>query len=120
MKVTNEVSYRKALSEVETLMMKGEANVSKAEKALIVEYGAAISAYEEEFYPLPKPKSLQGMIELRMFERRMKQKDLADLLSEPPSRISELLGGKKKLNLEIAKKLYLKLDIPADFILEHS
>ena len=65
------------------------------------------------------PNNLIDMIKLRMFEKGLNQKDLACLLNQPESRISELLTNKKKVNIEIAKSLYKELDISPEFILNH-
>ena len=53
-----------------------------------------------------------------MFEMNLKQKQLAKILEISETRISELLSGKRKLNIELAKKLHSKLHIDAHFILE--
>jgi HTH-type transcriptional regulator/antitoxin HigA len=53
-----------------------------------------------------------------MFEMNLKQKQLAKVLGVSEARISELLAGKRKLNIELAKKLHTKLNIDAHFILE--
>ena len=76
----------------------------------------AIADYEEKKHPF-KVNTLQEMIELRMFQRKLKQKDVANILGTTPSRISEILNGKKGLTLELAKGLYQKLNIDADLIL---
>ena len=67
-----------------------------------------------------QPQTLAGMIELKMFERKLKQKDLAELLEVEAPRVSELLRGKRRLSLEMARQLYKKLGISAEFILEHA
>jgi len=69
-----------------------------------------IADFEEENYPF-EVESLEEMIELRMYQRKMKQKDLAQILGTTPSRISEILNGKRPLNFELAKALYSKLNI---------
>ena len=46
-----------------------------------------------------------------MFQRKLKHKDLAKILGTTPSRISEILSGKRQLNFELAKGLYSKLNI---------
>ena len=46
-----------------------------------------------------------------MFQRKLKQKDLAKILGTTPSRISEILNGKRQLNFELAQGLYSKLNI---------
>jgi HTH-type transcriptional regulator / antitoxin HigA len=64
------------------------------------------------------PTTLIGMIELKMYEMRLKQRDLADLLGVESSRVSEYLNGKRKINIEIAKKIHEKLGIDGNFILK--
>jgi HTH-type transcriptional regulator/antitoxin HigA len=53
-----------------------------------------------------------------MFEMNLRQKQLAKILGISETRISELLTGKRKINIELAKKLHAKLNIDAHFILE--
>ena len=76
-----------------------------------------IQEYEEKNYPF-KVESLNEMIELRMYQRKLKQKDLAQILGTTPSRISEILSGKRGLTMELAKSLYKKLNIDAELILQ--
>lgn len=75
-----------------------------------------IADYEELHYPF-EVNSLTEMIELRMYQRKLKQKDLAHILGTTPSRISEILKGKKGLTLELARRMYQKLNIDANLIL---
>jgi HTH-type transcriptional regulator/antitoxin HigA len=75
-----------------------------------------IAEYEEENFPF-KVESLNEMIELRMYQRKLKQKDIAQILGTTPSRISEILNGKRGLTIELAKGLYNKLNIDPKLIL---
>lgn len=68
--------------------------------------------------PIKAPTTLIEMIRYKMFEMNLKQKQLASILEISETRISELLTGKRKLNMEMAKKLHSKLNIDAHFILE--
>jgi HTH-type transcriptional regulator/antitoxin HigA len=69
-----------------------------------------VEAYETVHYPMGTP-SLREVIELRMFELKLKQKDLADLLETSTSRISEYMNGKRDITIEIARKLNIDSDI---------
>ncbi len=53
-----------------------------------------------------------------MFEKKLKQKDLAVLLNTSTSRISEYLNGKRDITIEIAHALHKKLNIDSDIILQ--
>lgn len=73
-----------------------------------------IENYEEIHYPIGLPT----LIELRMYELKLKQKDLATLLGIPAARISEYLNEKREITLEVAKALHQKLNIDSDIILQ--
>jgi len=81
----------------------------------------AIQDYEErvEMFPIPKkPTSLPAMIELKRQQRQLKQKELAQLLDVPAGRLSQILSGKRRVTMDLAKKLYERLDISPEFILK--
>ena len=75
-----------------------------------------IADYEESKFPF-KPDNLKEMIELRMYQRKLKQKVVAKIIGTTPSRISEILNGKRGLTMELAKGLYKNLNIDAELIL---
>lgn len=62
-------------------------------------------------------ESFNEMIELRMYQRKLKRKDVAEILGTTPSRISEILNGKRGITIELAKGLYKKLNISPELIL---
>ena len=54
-----------------------------------------------------------------MADKKIKQKEAAKMLGISESRISELLNGKRVINLNIAKRLRDYFGISADFIFDH-
>ena len=122
--MNTETQYRQVQAEVEALLQKatqggGFASLSEQEDQQLLRASHLVKVYEEKQYPMPdKPTTLDGMIRLKMFEMNLRQKDLADLLGVDPPRVSELLCGKRKLSIAVARQLYKKLGISAEFILE--
>ena len=83
----------------------------------------ALSDYEDtlELMPIPlppKPSTLPAMIELKRQQKHLKQKDLAALLEIPAGRLSQILSGKRRVSIDLAKKLYERLNISPEFILK--
>ena len=121
-----EFDYRRVQTEVEIYLQKatqggGFASLTGEDDRELLRLSHLMRTYEQEHYPTPtQPQTLVGMIELIMFERKLKQKDLADLLEIEAPRVSELLRGKRRVSMELARQLYKKLNIPAEFILEHA
>ena len=82
----------------------------------------ALSDFEDTLglmpIPLPpKPATLPAMIELKRQQKQLKQKDLAALLEIPAGRLSQILSGKRRVSLDLAKKLHERLNISPAFIL---
>jgi antitoxin component HigA of HigAB toxin-antitoxin module len=97
---------------------------SQVPSEIINEYkliSSAIIEYEAAYHPLPGRVStiITDEIVKRMTEKHLKQKNVAQILGISESRISDLLNGKRPLNLRIVKRLRDELNIPADFILNH-
>lgn len=84
----------------------------------LVEVSDKIEAYEEAHSPIGLP-SLHEVIELRMFEMELKQKDFAKLLGYPAARISKYLSGQRDITLNFAWALRQKLNIDSDIILPY-
>lgn len=116
MTLSTETDYKKAFAQLDALLT-GMGNDDKLQNQAR-SLAEAIQFYEQTHMPFPKPTTLIGMIELKMYERRLKQKDLAKLLNIEASRVSELLRGKRKLTLDLARQLHEKLGIDGNFILE--
>jgi HTH-type transcriptional regulator/antitoxin HigA len=119
-----ETKYEKVQFQIEALLQKSMQNggfkaLSSYEVALLNKLSLAAENYEDnlQMMPIKTPTTLVEMIRFKMFEMNLKQKQLANLLEISETRISELLCGKRKLNLELAKKLYQKLNIDAAFLL---
>ena len=119
MKKISENEYKKAEARIEELLLLVDDNTPKEDTNLqeLVTLSDLVENYETEHYPIGTP-SLKDVIELRMFENKLKQKDLALLLETSTSRISEYLNGKRDITIEIARALHKKLNIDSDIILQ--
>jgi HTH-type transcriptional regulator/antitoxin HigA len=118
-KFKTEKEYSLAMNKILRLMNKGEGNLSVKERASLQSLALAAQAHEQSSYKVSVPKTLAGMIELRMYELRLKQTDLAKKLGVSPAKLSLILNGKQKPDLPFIKAVHAKLNVDADFILEH-
>jgi HTH-type transcriptional regulator/antitoxin HigA len=72
-------------------------------------------AYEKKHFPIRTPSPLEA-IKQRMVMLNLSQKDVAKYFGGE-NRVSEVLNGKRNLNLKMIKKLHQNLRIPADILL---
>lgn len=127
MTINSEKEFKKYRSDMEVIIAKGTALgdmelLSDKDKAEYIRLSDAIAEYEAAYYPLPGRVStlLTDAIREKMEEKGINQKQTAQLLGISESRVSDLLNGRRKLNLHVAKRLRDNFCIPADFILDHA
>jgi HTH-type transcriptional regulator/antitoxin HigA len=118
-KIKNESDYKDVMVRINTLMAKGSKNASAEDLAEIRNLALASQQYEESRYHIEPPSTLTGMIEMRMFELRLKQKDLAKKLKISDAKLSLIMNGKQRPDVDFLKAVHAELDVDAEFILEH-
>jgi HTH-type transcriptional regulator/antitoxin HigA len=126
MKISNDSQYREYKKEMEILIQKGTELgdmelLTEADKEEFIRLTDAISEWEAAYHPLPGKVStiITDAIKERMEAENIKQKEAAKRLGVSESRISELLSGKRSLNLNLVKRLRDNFGISADFILDN-
>jgi HTH-type transcriptional regulator/antitoxin HigA len=55
-----------------------------------------------------------------IYKRRLKQRDLANLLGISEARISNVLSGKSRIGISLAKRMHEKLGIDGNLILKYA
>lgn len=109
--IENEADHAQAKSLVEKLM-----NSTKPEDgARMVAQARLIEAYERVRWPR-RPTSLPELIAYLMEQHDMSRADLAPLLGTP-SRVSEVLSGKRALSMSMVRRLRDRFGISADLLI---
>ena len=78
--------------------------------------GILIEKYENEKFPIELPDPIEA-IKFRMEQLNYSQNDLAEVIGLK-SRASEILNKKRKLSLEMIRKLSEKLHIPSEVLIQ--
>ncbi len=111
--IRNEKDYQKALKRLEKLFdaKKGSKEGDELEVLSIL-----LDNYENDKFPIGMPDPIEA-IKFRMEQMGMKQKDLAEIMGFK-SRVSEILNRKRKLTLEMIRKLNETLRIPTEVLVQ--
>ncbi len=75
-----------------------------------------IEVYETENFPIDSPTPLEA-IEFRLDQMGLNNTDLAKILGYK-SRVSEIFSGKRKLSIQMIRRLHDKLNIPAEILIQ--
>ena len=115
-----ETDYKTAMKEILALMNKGEGNLSENEVKKLRQMAIAAEEYEDIHYPLPMPKSIPEMVELKRFQLKLTQAALADMLGLGKPKLSQILNGKREPDVSFLKAVYKKLGIDPGFLLDNA
>jgi len=109
--IENEADHRQALALVAKLMGSSDA----ADRARMAAQARLIEAYERSRWPR-RTASLPELLSYLMDQHGMTRADLVPLLGTP-SRVSEVLSGKRELSMTMVRRLRERFQLPADLFI---
>ena len=120
--IRSKKEYHQTMVDIYNLMNKGEASLTKSEFRKLADMSLAAEKYEDEVLGLkPKtPTTIADAVALKLFENKMNQTQLAKSMGLSKSKVSEVLSGKRKPDLQFLKGIHRILKIDAEFLLEHA
>jgi len=113
--IKTEDQYEAALAHVYNLMQ-SDIEIDSKESDELEVLSILIKEYENINYPIPSPSPLDA-IKFRLDQMGLSEKELGNILGYR-SRKSEILSGKRKLNLSMIRKLNEVLHIPAEVLIQ--
>jgi HTH-type transcriptional regulator/antitoxin HigA len=111
--IKTEQDYNLALKRLEQIFH-SEIDTPEGDEAEVI--SILIEKYEDEHHPIGMPDPIEA-IKFRMEQMGLNQKDLAEIIGFT-SRVSEILNRKRKLSLNMIRKLSAKLQIPSEVLIQ--
>src|SRR5229473_3401476 len=112
--IKSEKEHEAALAEISALIDRdpdpGTAEADRLELLTLL-----VENFESNTFPKRVPDPLEA-IRFRMEQQNLKQRDLAPYMGSP-SKVSEVLSGKRPLTLSMMRALHSHLGIPATVLL---
>src|SRR5580704_13115759 len=109
--VENDADHTQAKALIEELMGSNE----PADRARMTAQARLIEAYEQSRWPRRAP-SLPNLLSYLMDQHGLSRADLVPLLGTP-SRVSEVMTGKRELSMSMVRRLRDRFHISADLLI---
>jgi HTH-type transcriptional regulator/antitoxin HigA len=111
--IRTEADYQSALEEIERLF---DAAPGTPESDRLEILTTLVEAYEDEHYSIPLPDPIEA-IKYHMESRGLSRRDMEPYIGNR-ARVSEILNRKRRLSLNMIRKLEAGLDIPAEILIQ--
>ncbi len=95
----------------------GFEKLTKKEADELARLTEVVQDFEILHYKIEMPQTVKGLIELKMFEKKLKQKELAKLLNVTDTKLSEIMHNKRKPSVSFLKAMNQLLDIDGNLLL---
>ncbi|PWA10568.1 helix-turn-helix domain-containing protein [Flavobacterium laiguense] len=76
-----------------------------------------VKQYEDANFKIETPQTVQELIAFKMFEKNLKQKDIAKMLDTTDTKLSEIMHNKRKPSISFLKALNQVLGIDGNLLL---
>jgi HTH-type transcriptional regulator / antitoxin HigA len=110
--IKTEKDYQQSLKRLEVIF---DAPIDSPEGDEAEILSILIEKYEDKHYPIGLPDPIEA-IKFRMEQMDMKKSDLAEIIGYK-SRVSEIFSKKRKLTLDMIRKLHDRLKIPYETLI---
>jgi HTH-type transcriptional regulator / antitoxin HigA len=111
--IKTDADYQKSLQRLDEIF---DAPIGTKESDEADILGLIIDEYENKNYPIEAPDPIEA-IKIRMEEMQLKQIDLIPEIGGK-SRVSEILNRKRKLTIEMIRKLKVRLNLSAELLIK--
>ncbi|WP_375578657.1 helix-turn-helix domain-containing protein [Marivirga tractuosa] len=111
--IRGKADYKKALDRLE-IIFDAKRGTKEGDELEIL--SILIDKYESENFPIGMPDPISA-INFRMEQLGLKQKDLVEMIGFK-SRVSEIMNKKRKLTLDMIRKLNASLKIPTEVLIQ--
>ena len=117
-RIENEMQYNAAMARIEELLplVTEDTPLDDIKSVELVLLSNLVADYDEVHFPISKP-SLIEILKLRMYEMGLNQKSMANLIGISPTRLNEIITGKREPTLKVAREIARKLSIDAAIVL---
>jgi len=111
--IKTEKDYESALDRLEKIF---DAKLGTPESDELEILGLMVDDYENKHYPIEAPDPIEA-IKIRMEEMHLKQVDLIPEIGGK-SRVSEILNRKRRLTVDMIRKLGTRLNLSATLLIK--
>jgi HTH-type transcriptional regulator/antitoxin HigA len=108
----NEAEYHALVESLDAILDAGGADEAHPLAGLAAMVGELVAAWERTHVPMPAAMSATEVLQFFMASHGLRQSDLPEIGNQ--SKVSELLSGKRAINLRQAKALSKRFAVPLE------
>ncbi len=117
MQVLTNKDYVKIMARIDELIVIPDNKLTKKQAGELHTLAVAAQRYEKSIYTIKPPATFDGILEMKMYELKLNQGEMAKKLKIGSAKLSLILSGKQKPDIPLLKAVQEKLGIDGNYLL---
>jgi HTH-type transcriptional regulator / antitoxin HigA len=117
LQISNNKDYNKLMKKIDELMEIPDSRLTKKQASELHQLAVAAQRYERSIYNIKPPSTFEGVLEMKMYELKLNQSEMAKKLNVSNAKLSLILGGKQKPDIYFLKTVNENLGIDGNYLL---
>ena len=115
----NNKDYEKIMARIDALVEIPDARINKGQATELNTLAVAVAAhrYEKSIYNIKPPATFDGILEMKMYELKLNQGEMAKRLKISNTKFSMILSGKQKTDIPLLKAVQENLGVDGNYLL---
>ena len=109
--------YEKVMARIDELVEIPDNKLTKDQAGELYKFALAAQRYEKSIYTIKPPSTFDGILEMKMYELKLNQAEMAKKLKLSSAKFSLILSGKQKPDIPLLKAVQEKLGIDGNYLL---
>lgn len=115
--VSNNKDYEKVMAKIDKLIEIPDNKLTTKQADELHKLAVAAQRYEKSIYNIKPPSTFEGVLEMKMYELKLNQGEMAKKLHVSNAKFSLILSGKQKPDIYFLKSLNESLGIDGNYLL---
>jgi HTH-type transcriptional regulator/antitoxin HigA len=116
--IANEKEFKAVIDEINEIMNKGDGNLTQQETKKLRLLSLAVRNFDRATYSIERLRTLGSVLDLQKYQRGWKQKQMAQALGVSEAKLSLIISGRQKPDVNVLKAMHVQLGIDGNVILE--
>ena len=109
--------YEKIMARIDELIEIPDNKLTKKQAGELHRLASAAQRYEKSIYTIKPPATFDGLLEMKMYELKLNQGEMAKKLKISNAKFSLVLSGKQKPDIPLLKAVQEKLGVDGNYLL---
>ena len=113
----NNLDFEKYMTKIDELIKIPDAELTEEQAQELFNLSSQVQQYEQDIFSIEPPKTIEGIIEMKIYELHLKPNEMAKKLNVSNIQLEMIMNGIQKPDIYFIKQLHDNFNIDGNYLL---